>query len=146
MNEDKTQFEERRTPRGEAQPKRLYKMEQGAIISGVCAGLGVFFNVDPTVIRVLFVILTILSHGVGILVYFIMMIVVPYAKTPEDFASAHGDRVNPYGEERRHENYNVVNSRAYWKKISKEQLVYWKDFVYKIFTPLRELFQEKSNK
>lgn len=146
MNEENPNFKDRRTPPGEAQPKRLYKMSNGAMISGVCAGLGVFFNIDPTIIRILFVIGAIVTHGIAILVYLFMMIIVPYAKTPEDFASAYGNRVNPYGEERRQGNPNVVNSRAYWKKFSKEQVVYWKEYFYKVFTPLRELFQEKSNK
>jgi phage shock protein PspC (stress-responsive transcriptional regulator) len=147
MKEENTnEQKDRRTPPGEAQPKKLYKFHEGGLISGVCAGLGVYFNIDPTIIRIIFVIAAIISHGVAAIAYLFMMVIIPYAKTPEDFASARGDRVNPFGEERRHTDPDIVNSRAYWKKISKEQTDYWNDFINKIFAPLRRLFQEKSSK
>ena len=141
-NEEK--FEDRRTPRGQAQPKRLYKFQEGGLISGVCSGLGVYFDIDPTIFRIIFVIAAFVTNGVAVIVYLFMMIIIPYAKTAEDFASARGDRVNPFGEERRQGDPAVVNSRAYWKKIIKEQMKYWRSFLEKIFTPLRQIFQEKS--
>lgn len=137
---------DRRTPPGEGQPKQLYKIHEGALISGVCSGLGVYFNIDPTVIRIAFVILAIITHGLGILVYIFMMILVPYAKNAEDYARAHGDKVNPYGEERRHEIPHTVNSREYWKKFSNEQIDYWREFLFKFFAPIREYFKHKSSK
>ncbi|MDQ3089881.1 MAG: PspC domain-containing protein [bacterium] len=145
MKETKsTPAEDRRTPRGEGQPKRLYKMEEGALISGVCSGLGVFFNLDPTVIRIIFVVLAILTNGLAIVVYLLMMIIVPYAKTTEDFARARGDKFNPHETERRSDNPSAVNSRAYLKKIYKEQMIFWREFLSKIFSPLRTFFQEKT--
>jgi phage shock protein PspC (stress-responsive transcriptional regulator) len=147
MNQqNKPEFEDRRTPPGEGQPKKLFKFQEGGLISGVCAGLGVYFNIDPTIIRIIFVIAAFVTNGIAVVVYLFMMIIVPYAKTPEDYASAKGDKVNPFGEERRQSDPNVINSRAYWKKFSKDQGLYWKDFLAKIFAPLRELFQEKSSK
>ena len=144
--ENNTNFEDRRTPPGQAQPKKLYKFHEGGLISGVCAGLGVYFNIDPTIIRIIFVLSVFVSHGLAIVVYLFMMIIIPYAKTPEDFASAHGDRVNPYGEERRHSQEGEVNSRAYWGKFGREQFNYWRGFLNKVFSPLKQLFQEKSSK
>jgi phage shock protein PspC (stress-responsive transcriptional regulator) len=46
------------------------------MIGGVCSGLAEYFNIDPVLIRLLFVILT-LHHGIGILAYVILWIVVP---------------------------------------------------------------------
>ena len=47
------------------------------MIAGVCAGIGEYFNVDPTVIRLLWVLLTIFSAGGGILAYLIAWIIIP---------------------------------------------------------------------
>jgi phage shock protein PspC (stress-responsive transcriptional regulator) len=60
------------------------------MISGVCSGLAAYFNIDPTLVRLAFVFLTIL-WGAGIIVYIVMAIVVPEAKSPEEKAAATGD-------------------------------------------------------
>ena len=56
--------------------KRLYRSQSDRMIGGVCGGLGVYFNIDPTIIRLLFVIFS-LTAGPGLLAYLIMLIVVP---------------------------------------------------------------------
>ena len=48
--------------------KRLYKSETNKIFTGTCGGLGEYFNIDPTIVRLIFVIATFFS-GTGILVY-----------------------------------------------------------------------------
>lgn len=57
--------------------KRLYRSRKQRMIAGVCGGLGEYFGVDPTVMRVLFVVATVLGFGSAILVYIILLIVVP---------------------------------------------------------------------
>ena len=48
------------------------------MIAGVCAGIGEYFNIDPTLIRVGYVILSVLSAGFpGILLYIILILVMP---------------------------------------------------------------------
>jgi|GEM_PF-630824 len=74
--------------------KRLYQILDGAYISGVCNGIAVYFDVDVTLVRVIFVILTILTHGAWILVYFLMMVIVPVARTADQKAEAHGQPLN----------------------------------------------------
>lgn len=56
--------------------KKLYKVEQGKMISGVCAGIAAYFNVDPTLIRLAWVLFSLLG-GSGILAYIICAIVMP---------------------------------------------------------------------
>lgn len=56
--------------------KRLYRSKDERMISGVCGGLGKYFNVDPTLIRLLFVI-TAAAGGPGLIAYIILAIVVP---------------------------------------------------------------------
>lgn len=58
--------------------KRLYRARSNRMLGGVCAGLGEYLNIDPTVIRIIFVILTFL-YGASLLVYLIMWILVPEA-------------------------------------------------------------------
>ncbi len=56
---------------------RLTRSLSDRKISGVCGGLGNYFNVDSTIIRILWVVATIGSFGFGILAYIIMMIAFP---------------------------------------------------------------------
>ncbi len=70
--------------------KHLYRLYDGAIFSGVCNGLAAFFNIDPTIVRLIFIVLTILTTGAWALVYLVMMFVVPAADTPAQKTAAHG--------------------------------------------------------
>ncbi|MGA2241158.1 MAG: PspC domain-containing protein [Verrucomicrobiota bacterium] len=81
--------EERAAGRG-GPPRRLYRIHEGAMIAGVCNGIAAHVNVDPTLVRLAFVILTML-WGTGLLVYLVMAIVVPEARSPEEKAAASGD-------------------------------------------------------
>jgi phage shock protein PspC (stress-responsive transcriptional regulator) len=56
--------------------KRIYRSNTEKVIGGVCGGLGEYFGIDPTWVRVLFV-LTIFANGVGLLAYLIGWIVIP---------------------------------------------------------------------
>jgi phage shock protein C len=58
-------------------PSRLYRSRSQKMISGVCGGLGEYFDVDPVLIRLLFVVTAFIS-GVGILAYLVLWIVVPF--------------------------------------------------------------------
>lgn len=57
--------------------KRLYKSRKNRIIGGVCAGLADFFNIDPTIVRVIVAILACVKGG-GLLIYLILWIIIPY--------------------------------------------------------------------
>ena len=77
-----------------ASPKRLYQIREGAMISGVCNGLAAYFGMDVTIMRIIFVVLTLLTSGVWLLAYALMMFVIPYANTSEESAAAHGQPFN----------------------------------------------------
>ncbi len=55
---------------------RLFRSRRSRVVGGVAAGLGDYLNIDPVLIRILFVAATIF-HGIGILLYIILWIVVP---------------------------------------------------------------------
>jgi phage shock protein PspC (stress-responsive transcriptional regulator) len=58
------------------QPKKLFRSRQERMIGGVAGGLGEYLNVDPTLMRLAFVILTFFG-GSGIPIYLIMWLVIP---------------------------------------------------------------------
>jgi phage shock protein PspC (stress-responsive transcriptional regulator) len=57
--------------------KKLYRSRNNRMIAGVCAGLGEFFGIDPTVVRLLFAAGALLGFGSFILIYLVMFFVVP---------------------------------------------------------------------
>ncbi len=57
--------------------KNLTRSKSNRMIAGVCAGLGDYLNIDPTVIRLLFVLGFFTFNGAMLLVYLIMAIVTP---------------------------------------------------------------------
>ena len=56
---------------------RLYRHPTDKVIGGVAAGIGVWMNVDPTIVRLAWVLLAIFTGGVFLVIYFVMLFVVP---------------------------------------------------------------------
>ncbi len=56
--------------------KKLYRSEENRMIAGVCGGLGEYFDVDPTLVR-LITILLIFGVGCGLLLYILAWIIIP---------------------------------------------------------------------
>jgi len=73
--------------------KRLYRDYDNSLLGGVCGGLGAYFSIDPVIIRVLFV-LAFFFGGFGPLVYIILWIITPAAKTSSQKLEMKGERVS----------------------------------------------------
>ena len=58
--------------------RKLYRSRNQRRVAGVCGGLADYFNIDATVIRVLFLVLAVFG-GTGLVVYLVMWIIVPDA-------------------------------------------------------------------
>ncbi|MCL4802890.1 MAG: PspC domain-containing protein [Anaerolineae bacterium] len=56
--------------------KRLTRVEDGRMVAGVCAGLAKYFGVDPTLVRIIFILLTIFAAG-GVLIYLVLWLLMP---------------------------------------------------------------------
>ena len=56
--------------------KKLYRSRTERWFAGVCGGLGTYFGIDPTLVRVLFVIFA-LTFGSGLLIYLILWLLIP---------------------------------------------------------------------
>lgn len=55
----------------------LYRSRDDAMIGGVCGGLGDYLGIDPTFIRLFFVLLALAANGIGLLIYFLLWVVMP---------------------------------------------------------------------
>lgn len=73
--------------------KRLFRDPENRVIGGLCSGLGYYWNVDTLLIRILSVILA-FSGGGGVLIYIILWIVIPEARTVADRLEMTGEPVN----------------------------------------------------
>jgi phage shock protein PspC (stress-responsive transcriptional regulator) len=62
---------------GGEEMKKLYLSETDKKIGGVCGGLGEYFERDPTIVRILFVLLILFSFGFGILAYLALWLIIP---------------------------------------------------------------------
>jgi len=71
--------------------KRLYRSSQDRMFAGVCGGIAEYLEVDPTLVRLVFVALTLLSSGTGLILYIILMLIVPeqpqYTEKPKHDAA-----------------------------------------------------------
>lgn len=79
-----------RAAAGSPRPKRLYNIPDGAMIAGVCNGLAAYFSVDVVLVRLAFVALTFVTGGTMVLIYLVMALVVPEARTKGQIAEATG--------------------------------------------------------
>lgn len=70
--------------------KKLTRSMTDRMVAGVAGGLAEYFNIDPTLVRVLFVILALPTIGIGLLIYIILWIVMP-----ESDAAPMGEPVSP---------------------------------------------------
>lgn len=59
--------------------KKVFRSKANRMIAGVCGGLGEYFNVDPTLIRLIMVLL-VFAYGIGLLIYVIGWIIIPETK------------------------------------------------------------------
>ncbi len=73
--------------------KRMYRDPDNSIIGGVCSGLASYWRVDPTIVRVIFVILAIFGMA-GVLIYLILWIILPEANTVAQKLEMRGEAVN----------------------------------------------------
>ena len=57
--------------------KKLYRSRKNKMLCGVCGGLGEYLGIDPTVVRMLVVLLSLSSVGMGVIIYFVAAFIIP---------------------------------------------------------------------
>lgn len=70
--------------------KKLYRIPSEGMIGGVCAGLGEYLDIDPTVIRLVFVLLFFAGFSGG-LIYLVMWLIVPIKPADQVYPEDNGD-------------------------------------------------------
>jgi phage shock protein PspC (stress-responsive transcriptional regulator) len=110
----------------DVRPRSLHRILDGAMVAGVCNGLAAYFHIDVTIVRIAFVVVAILTKGVGIMAYVFMMFVVPEAKTAEAHAAASGEPLNAkdvierakkqYAEGSKHWRRQWQRQRRHWRR------------------------------
>ncbi len=79
--------------------KKLYRSRTERMIAGVCGGLANYFSIDPTIVRLIFVLLLI-TGSAGFWIYIVLMLVVPEEPTitnpnPDPMVDVMPDRDDP---------------------------------------------------
>lgn len=59
------------------QGKKLYRSRTNYMLFGVCGGLGDYFGIDPTLVRIAFVLATFLTAGTAALLYLVLFFIIP---------------------------------------------------------------------
>lgn len=59
------------------EPRRLFRSETDKILGGVCGGIAYYLKIDPAIVRILFLLITIGGFGAGFLIYIVLWIVLP---------------------------------------------------------------------
>lgn len=95
-NSEEKSSEEKRNFSGSSRKKyrKLYRNGTDKIIGGVASGLATYFDLDPVVMRILFVVLAFASLGWGILIYLIFLIAMPEAITKAELLEMQGIEPN----------------------------------------------------
>lgn len=73
--------------------RRMYRDPDNRILGGVCSGMSAYWRIDPIILRILFV-LAFLGFGTGLIIYIILWIVIPEAKTKAQKLEMMGEKVN----------------------------------------------------
>jgi phage shock protein C len=57
--------------------KKIFLSETNKKVGGVCGGIGEYFNIDPTLVRLIWIVITLMTMGTGIVAYIIAWVVIP---------------------------------------------------------------------
>ncbi len=94
-------------------PRKLYRDRDSAILGGVLAGMARFFGIDPLWTRLIFIVLLIASFGAAFIIYLILWLIVPSAKTAAEKLQMRGKPVTLASIKKLGERENVeINSTA----------------------------------
>ena len=72
--------------------RRMYRNPDDRVLGGVCSGMGAYWHIDPLIIRILFL-LAFFGFGIGFLIYILLWIVIPEARTTAQKLEMRGEPV-----------------------------------------------------
>ncbi|MFO7722708.1 MAG: PspC domain-containing protein [Bacteroidales bacterium] len=97
--------------------RRLYRDSEDKVLGGVAGGMGAYFNTDPLWFRIAFIVFTFVG-GSGVLVYLILWLIVPEARTTAEKLEMRGEEININNIERsiKEEMNDIRNRFGKWKQ------------------------------
>lgn len=108
--------------------KRLYRSRKNKILAGVCGGIGDYLNIDPVIVRLIWV-ATFFAGGAGLLLYIVAMIIIPvqpsqetakYRDLNEDQNDEKKEERDENDEEEKDENKDSSDFKTYTKNITED--------------------------
>jgi phage shock protein PspC (stress-responsive transcriptional regulator) len=72
-------------------PRRLCRIQEGEWFAGVCQGLAAYSSIDVAWVRTIFILLTICTGGLPIILYIVLMFVLPVARTYDEYIAMQSD-------------------------------------------------------
>ena len=88
------EFEGQTAPKAETKAaRRLFRDPDNKVVGGVCSGIAAYFNMDKTIIRILFIVAILLGFS-GVLVYLVLWMSIPEAKTTVERLEMKGEKIN----------------------------------------------------
>lgn len=134
-------FEETEQTRTKKQTRQIYRDQENAVLGGVCSGLAAYFGIDPILIRILFIIVTVMG-GSGILIYLILYFAIPEAKTIAEKLKMKGEKIDVSSIKNQFDKIkNELNDEENQKKV---KLVFNRfiDLLVKFFTLFLKFFSK----
>ncbi len=92
LDEESQKEEPKRRYRSQKTSKRLFRDPDNRILGGVCGGLGAYFNIDPIVFRIIFILIA-FGMGSGLIIYIILWIAIPEASTTAQKLEMRGEPI-----------------------------------------------------
>lgn len=95
--------------------KELHRSTTNKVLGGVCGGLGEYLNIDPTIVRVLFIIVSVFG-GTGVIAYFLMWLVIPSTDSKGDLLETNMEEIKQTfeGMANKHKGEKKQNSGFAW--------------------------------
>ena len=101
--------------------RKLTKSKTNVVLTGTLAGIADYIKVDPTIVRILFVFISLMGMGSPILLYILLAIIIPSPKMTQQF-DGHD---NPYYRGNQSQGNKKTTSRKEAEKVDEDD---WSDF------------------
>jgi phage shock protein C len=103
--------------------KKLTRSRSKKVIAGIAGGLGEYLNIDPIIIRIIIVLITIF-HGIGLLIYIIMWIVIPEEPYSDFFTENKFEEPSDIGQNIKEEASKVADEIKMQSKSSNGRIIF----------------------
>lgn len=116
-NDEKSNSREQLSYFEKLKKRKLYRIRENSVIDGVCAGLAEYFGVETTLMRILAFVSIFMTAGLTILVYLVLDVIMPTAKSANDILRLRGEPISAEGIRKINEEFDFEKSKNRDQKI-----------------------------